>query len=47
LVDEYGPNKEAQLLHWTAGIPAFPHYCNAPHAADWAAAACKITHATK
>jgi hypothetical protein len=46
LVDEYGANREAQLLHFTSGIPAFPHYSNAPHAADWAAAACKITHAT-
>ena len=46
LADEYGANRDAKLLHWTAGIPAFPHYSNAPHAADWAHAACKITHAT-
>lgn len=46
LADEYGPNPQAKLLHWTAGIPAFPRYSSAPHADDWAAAACKITHAT-
>lgn len=46
LADEYGPNPEAKLLHWTAGIPAFEHYKNAPHAADWFAAKEKVTHAT-
>lgn len=46
LADEQGPSADAKLLHWTAGIPGFPHYSNAPHAADWAAAACNITHAT-
>jgi len=38
LADEYGENPQAKLLHWTAGIPAFPHYQNTPHAADWRAA---------
>lgn len=38
LVDEYGPNPDAKVLHWTAGIPAFPHYRNAPHADEWFAA---------
>jgi lipopolysaccharide biosynthesis glycosyltransferase len=47
IVDEYGANKDAHLLHWTAGIPGFPHYANAPHAADWAHAATKITHKTE
>lgn len=46
LADEYGTNGDAKLLHWTAGIPGFPHYANAPHAADWKRAAQKITHAT-
>jgi hypothetical protein len=46
LADEYGPNPEAKLCHWTAGIPAFPHYSQAPMADDWAAEACRITHAT-
>lgn len=35
LVDEYGPNDEAKLLHWTAGIPWFERYRNAPHAEEW------------
>lgn len=37
LVDEYGPNPEAKVLHWTAGIPGFEHYRDAPHAAEWLA----------
>ena len=45
LVDEYGENREAKVLHYTAGIPAFPHYANAPMADEWAAAACRVTHA--
>ena len=47
IADEYGPNPEAKLLHWTAGIPAWPHYANAPHANDWAEAAVKVTHAIR
>jgi hypothetical protein len=35
LADEYGPNPDAKLLHWTAGIPAFEHYKNASHAEEW------------
>jgi lipopolysaccharide biosynthesis glycosyltransferase len=35
LVDEYGANDEAKLVHWTAGVPAFEHYHNAPHADEW------------
>lgn len=46
LVDEYGENPDAQLLHWTAGIPAFPHYSEAPMADAWAQAAIKAQHAT-
>ncbi len=45
LADEYGVNNEAKLLHWTAGIPAWPAYSGASHADDWANAALKITHA--
>lgn len=37
LVDEGQPVEGAALLHWTAGIPAFPHYRNAPGAAAWRA----------
>ncbi len=46
LADEYGENPDAKLLHWTAGIPGFPHYKDAPHAADWFSANAKVTHAT-
>lgn len=45
LADEYGTDNKAKLLHWTAGIPAWPHYCEAPHADDWAKAALQVTHA--
>lgn len=35
IADEFGPNPDAKLIHWTAGTPAFPHYTNAPHAEDF------------
>lgn len=35
LCDEYGENDRANLLHWTAGIPAWEHYKNAPMADEW------------
>lgn len=38
LCDEYGPSHKAKLLHWTAGIPAFAHYRQAPHAEEWRSA---------
>ncbi len=37
LVDEGQAVDGAALLHWTAGIPAFPHYRTAPGAALWLA----------
>lgn len=43
LADEYGPNDEAKLLHWTAGIPGFYQYRDAAHAQEWKAAARKVT----
>ena len=46
LADERGENPSAKLVHWTTGIPAFPHYVDAPMADLWAAEAVKITHAT-
>ena len=45
LADEYGENPDAKLLHWTAGIPAWEHYKNAPHAVDWFKAYEKVNHA--
>jgi hypothetical protein len=38
LVDEFGDNADAKLLHWTAGIPGFTKYAEAPMAAEWFAA---------
>lgn len=35
LVDEGQPVDGAAVLHWTAGIPAFPHYRAAPGASLW------------
>ena len=35
LTDEHGANREAKILHWTAGVPLFPHYKHSPHAADY------------
>lgn len=35
LADEYGENAYAKLLHWTAGIPAWPAYKDAPMADEW------------
>jgi hypothetical protein len=35
LVDEGQDVAGASLLHWTAGIPGFPHYSSAPGADAW------------
>lgn len=35
LVDEGQPVEGAKVLHWTAGVPAFVHYRNAPGADQW------------
>ena len=45
IVDEYGYNPKAKVLHWTAGIPGFAYYKDAPHAADWFSANAKVNHA--
>lgn len=46
LADEYGENDNAKMLHWTQGIPGFPHYTNAPHAKTWMAYHAKANYAT-
>lgn len=46
LVDEYGPNDAAKLLHWTAGIPGFKKYADAPMADIWREANSKATYVT-
>lgn len=35
LVDEYAHNDDANLLHYTVGIPAFKAYANGSHAREW------------
>ena len=35
LPDEFGPNSEAKLLHWTLGAPCFHEYATAPMAEEW------------
>jgi len=46
LCQEYGPNEKAKIVHYSAGIPAFPHYSQTEMADEWASAALKVTHAT-
>lgn len=46
LADEYGANPDAKLLHWTAGIPGFPHYKDAPEADKWFKAHAQANYAT-
>jgi hypothetical protein len=38
LADEGHPVDGGKLLHWTAGVPGFPHYRDAPGADQWHAA---------
>ena len=35
LPDEFGPNPEAILLHYTLGTPCFQEYAVGPHTAEW------------
>ena len=35
LPDEFGPNPEAKLLHWTLGTPCFHEYSTAPMSEEW------------
>jgi hypothetical protein len=35
LADEGHDIEGAKILHWTAGVPGFPHYTNAPGAELW------------
>lgn len=45
-LDEYGPNDEAKLIHYTTGTPAFEHYRSAPHADEFRAQFDKVCHVT-
>lgn len=44
LCQEFGPNPDAKVLHYTIGLPGFPHYNCTEHAADWFAARNTATH---
>jgi hypothetical protein len=43
LAQEFGVNPEAQLVHYTLGIPAFSAYVNSPMANEWAAEAARVS----
>lgn len=45
LADEEGPNPDAKLLHWTAGVPGFPHYKDSPHSDEWFRQLSRVNHA--
>jgi hypothetical protein len=46
IADEYGQNDEAKLVHWTAGVPAFEHYAQAPHANEFFLQLAQVNHVT-
>lgn len=46
LADEYGENDRARIVHWTAGIPGFPYYKDAPMAEVWRQANARANYAT-
>jgi lipopolysaccharide biosynthesis glycosyltransferase len=35
LPDEFGPNKDAKLLHYTLGTPCFHEFADTPQADEW------------
>ena len=45
LASEHGESKDAKLIHFTAGIPAWPAYAESAHADDWAKYAVSARHA--
>ena len=46
LADEDGPNPDAKLLHFTAGVPLFPAHKHSPHAADYARQVARMNYIT-
>lgn len=46
LVDEYGPNPDAKVCHWTAGVPGFPQYHEAYHSDEWRSQLKRVNYAT-
>ena len=45
LASEHGESKDAKLIHYTAGIPAWPAYAESAHADDWEKYAVSARHA--
>jgi lipopolysaccharide biosynthesis glycosyltransferase len=45
LPDEFGPNPNAKLLHWTLGTPCFKDYAHSPMAEEWHAERALTEHA--
>lgn len=46
LVDEDQQCGQPIIAHWTAGVPGFPAYADAPYAQDWRNQLQKVNHAT-
>lgn len=46
LADEFGPNAQARLVHWTAGVPGFPAYAETPHSDEWRSQLKRVNYAT-
>jgi hypothetical protein len=46
LCQEDGANPDAKIVHYSAGIPAWPAYANTEMADEWTAARMKVTHAS-
>ena len=44
LCQEYGPNEDAKIIHYTAGSPAMRHYANSSMASDFHAAHAKANY---
>jgi hypothetical protein len=46
LPQEHGPNRDAKLLHYSAGIPAFEKHANCAHSADYMRQLAQVTYLT-
>lgn len=46
LADEFGPNHQARLVHWTCGVPGFPAYEATPHSDEWRKQLKRVNYAT-
>mgnify|MGYP003383082364 FL=1 len=46
LVQEYGPNPDAKLLHYSIGVPLIHAHANSPHAADYMRQCARMNHVT-